>query len=240
MPRSRPRLLDLFCKAGGASMGYHRAGFDVTGVDHEEQPRYPFPFVLADALEYVREHGREYDVIHASPPCQRYSQASRITGNPERHPDLVEPVRQALAASGRLWVIENVPGAPLYFSALVCGLALGCGVKRHRLFESNVFLFGTTCPPGHRGDFISVFGPGSAQRVGGKGWVSVHGGGAPAKADRRRRADAELARRALGIDWMTRDELSQAIPPPYTEFIGKQLFAASEEDTTRAPATDPA
>ena len=223
---SKPRLLDLFSGAGGCAVGYHRAGFDVTGVDCKPQPHYPFRHVVADALEYLALHGAEYDVIHASPPCQRYTQAARLNDSADRHPDLVAPVRGLLEQSGKVWVIENVPGAPLHFSALVCGLALGCGVKRHRYFESSVLLLGTTCPPGHRGDFLSVFGHGSAQRVGGKGWVSVFGGGAPAKADNRRRADAELARKAMGIDWMNRDELSQAVPPAYTEFLGKQLLRA--------------
>ncbi len=221
---SRPVLLDLFCGAGGCAVGYHRAGFDVVGVDIKSQPRYPFAFHQADALEFLAEHGREFDAIHASPPCQRYSRAARIGGNAQTHPDLVSPTRDLLVVTGQPWVIENVPGAPLYVSALVCGLALGCGVKRHRIFESSQFIFGTTCPLGHRGDFLSVFGHGSAQRIGGKGWAAVFGGGAPAKADRRRRADAELAKKAMGINWMNRDELSQAIPPAYTEFIGRQLL----------------
>lgn len=205
----RPRLLDLFSGAGGCAVGYHRAGFDVLGVDNRPQPRYPFAFVRGDALEFVARYGDSFDAIHASPPYQRYSQCARISGNAESHPDLIAPVRELLIASGKHYVIENVPGAPLVCPALVCGLTLQCGVKRHRLFESNIFLFGTVCPTGHRGDYLSVFG-----------------GGAPAKADNRRRASAELARVAMGIDWMTRDELSQSIPPVYTCFIGTQLFRA--------------
>lgn len=222
----RPRLLDLFCGAGGAAEGYHRAGFEVMGVDHHPQPRYPFEFCLADALEYMVNGGwKGFDAIHASPPCQRYSVAGNISGN-ERHPDLIEPVRRLLQATGKQWVIENVPGSPLRFPALVCGLALGLGVKRHRLFESSVLLFGTVCPAGHRDDYLSVFGHGAQEKLGGKGWVTVYGGGAPRTADRRRRASAELAAVAMGIDWMTRDEMSQAIPPAYTEFIGRQLLNA--------------
>lgn len=223
----KPRLLDLFCGAGGCSVGYVRAGFEVVGVDNRPQPRYPYEFVQGDALEYLRGYGTRFDAIHASPPCQRYSQAARIASNQENHPDLIPLTRELLLESGKVWVIENVPGAPLLHSALICGLALGCGVKRHRIFESNIMLFGTDCPVGHRGNFISVFGHGSTQRVGGKGWVTVFGGGAPAKPDRRR-ADAELAKKAMGIDWMNRNELSQAIPPAYTEFIGRQLLAALE------------
>lgn len=227
----KPRLLDLFCGAGGCSMGYHRAGFEVVGIDHKPQPRYPFEFVQADALEYLVAHGREFDVIHASPPCQRYSTGTRVwRGRASNHPDLVGEVRNLLVATGRQWVIENVEGAPLSSPALICGLALGLGVKRHRLFESPILLFGTVCPAGHRGDYLSIFGHGAQEKVGGKGWVTVYGGGAPRTADRRRRANAELSRQAMGIDWMNRDELSQAIPPAYTEFIGRQLFRALENN----------
>src|SRR5262252_422519 len=108
---ARPRLLDLFCGAGGAAMGYSRAGFDVTGVDHRPMPRYPFVFVQADALEYVAEHGREYDVIHASPPCRAYSRMRRITKR--EYPELIAPTRATLDAVGRPFVIENVEHAPL-------------------------------------------------------------------------------------------------------------------------------
>lgn len=230
--KKRPLLLDLFCGAGGCAAGYHQAGFDVVGVDNRPQPRYLLSgakqFIQADALEYIAEHGAEYDAIHASPPCQRYSRTGNIGNARQEHPDLVGVVRDLLIATGRPYMIENVPGAPLQFPALVCGLALGLGVKRHRLFESSIFLFGTICPTGHRGDFMSVFGHGSTQRIGGKGWVTVYGGGAPAVADRRRRADAELAKKAMGIDWMTRDELSQAIPPAYTCWIGRQLLRVLE------------
>lgn len=221
----KPKLLDLFCGAGGCAMGYHRAGFDVVGVDHVKQPRYPFEFVQADALEYVAEHGSRFDAIHASPPCQRFSTGMRVwKGRAETHPDHIAAVRQLLRDTGKTYVIENVEGAPLEIPALVCGLSLGLGVKRHRLFESSYFLFSTVCPPGHRGDFLSVFGHGAQEKVGGKGWCTVHGGGAPKTADRRRRASAELAKKAMGIDWMTRDELSQAIPPAYCEWIGRQLM----------------
>lgn len=220
------RLLDLFCGAGGVACGYVRAGFEVHGVDHKPQPRYLMSgassFVQADALDYLRRHGHEYDVIHASPPCQKYSIAKNI-GSGKDHPDLVSETRRLLAATGRHYVIENVVGAPLLSPALVCGLALGLNVKRHRLFESDIFLFGTSCPVGHRGNFVSEFGHGSTQR---RRWVTVYGGGAPAKPDVRRRADAKAAKDAMGIGWMTRNELSQAIPPPYAEFVGRQLMNA--------------
>jgi DNA (cytosine-5)-methyltransferase 1 len=220
----RPRLLDLFCGAGGCASGYARAGFDVVGVDHLPQPRYPFEFAQADALDYLAEHGPEYDVVHASPPCQRYSVAKNI-GGAERHPDLVAPCRELLERTGKPFVIENVPGAPLISPVLVCGLALGLRVKRHRLFESNHFLFGTRCPAGHRRPYVTVFGHGSqAAGFQGKEWVTVFGGVAPKNPDSRRRASADVAKAAMGIDWMGRDELAQAIPPAYTEFIGRQLL----------------
>jgi len=105
-------LLDLFCKAGGAAMGYHRAGFDVIGVDIEPQPNYPFEFVQADAIEYLIANGRQFDAIHASPPCQAYSITQKLQGR--KHPELIAPTRAALKHIGCPWVIENVPESPQY------------------------------------------------------------------------------------------------------------------------------
>lgn len=223
---SRPRLLDLFCGAGGASMGYHRAGFEVVGVDIKPQPRYPFSFIQGDALEVLQKvlSGVDKpDAIAASPPCQRYSAAASIHGNAEDHPDLVEPVRTILQAIGKPYIMENVPGAPMLSTAVtVCGLALDCGVKRHRLFESNKMLFGTTCPRGHQGDWVTVFGHTCISRQ--------HR--VPAQPGKRlqsyKHLGVERARSAMGIDWMTRDELSQAIPPAYTEYLGRQLLTFVE------------
>lgn len=215
---SRPRLLDAFCGAGGAGMGYHRAGFEVVGVDIAPQPRYPFAFHQGDAIDYIRRHGHEFDAIHASPPCQRYSIANNIHGRDD-HPDLIAPTREALRATGRPWVIENVPGAPMPGAVVVCGLALGCNIKRHRLFESNVLLFGTGCPKGHPGDWLLVFGHTVLSRGAVIGRAK---GGGP--VIRRQHVGTDLGRAAMGIDWMTRDELSEAIPPAYTEYIGRQLL----------------
>ena len=209
-PAARPRLLDLFCGAGGCSMGYHRASFDVVGVDNRPQPRYPFPFVQADALDFLATHGRQFDVIHASPPCQAYTAARPMHGN--RHPDLVGTVRDLLDSTGKLWVIENVPGAPLRFFTTVCGLALGIKVKRHRLFESNLLLFAPPCPRRHVGEWYTVFGD----------------GGSRVSRGRKRDAKNGTARLAMGIEWMNRRELSQAIPPAYTHYLGVQLRAALE------------
>ncbi len=217
---SRPRLLDLFCGAGGAAMGYHRAGWDVLGVDIAPQPRYPFAFVQGDALEYVAAHGREYDAIHASPPCQAYSVATNCRGS-STHQRSIPLVLAALQEIGGLWVVENVPGSSteLKPSLMLCGLMFGLKLFRHRYFASSVLLLSPPHLP-HQG-----------QRVGAGGVVTMagHGGRRSGQAlvppDHR---SAASWRKASGIDWMTRDELAQAIPPAYTEFIGRQLINALE------------
>jgi DNA (cytosine-5)-methyltransferase 1 len=211
---SKPRLLDLFSGAGGAAMGYHRAGFEVVGVDLKPQPRYPFEFVQDDAIAYAKAHAREFDVIHASPPCQVHSDLKRFAG--AHHVDLVPDTREALIASGLPYVIENVPGAPLIDPLMLCGSMFGLGaagryLKRHRLFESNV----------------EQWYPGPCSHVGYA--IGVYGGGTHRNGDHARKgykgSAAERAE-ALGIDWMTRDEMAQAIPPRYTEYVGAQLMRA--------------
>lgn len=226
----RPRLLDLFCGAGGAAMGYHRAGFEVVGVDINPQPHYPFEFIQCDALEYVSEHGHEFDAIHASPPCQLYSVANNV--HQKAHPDLLPPTRKLLQAAGLPWVIENVPGAPMHqgpptlfepeiWGAMVCGRAFpGLNVKRHRLFESNVPIEGTgPCPLGHPGEWLLIFGHTVLER----GHV-VRKTPAGNNTTHRKHTTVERGREVMGIDWMNRDELSQAIPPAYTEYIGGFLM----------------
>jgi|SRR5262245_24544061 len=208
------KLLDLFCGAGGAAMGYHRAGFEVVGVDCRPQPRYPFPFVRGDALEYALAHGREYDVIHASPPCQRYSTITPSRrGREGMHPDLIDPVRDLLLFIGLPWIVENVPGAPLGFSVELCGAMFGLKVYRHRLFEMSHLLLRPDHPR-HR-ERISRHGPGRG-KVNANGWATVTGA----------IGDVAAARLAMGIDWMVQDELTQAVPPAYTEWIGRQLIRA--------------
>ena len=215
---SAPRLLDLFCGAGGAAMGYHRAGFEVVGVDIKPQPHYPFTFVQADALEYVAEHGREFDAIHASPPCQAYSALRSL--HPLTHAALVPETLAALRATGLPWVVENVPGAPLPDPLILCGSMMGLGaqchdstyrqLRRHRLFTSSVLIFA----PGfcnHVGQPVGVYGHG--------------GGGQMTRGYKGTRAEYD---EALGIDWATKAEMAQAIPPAYTEWIGRQLMAALE------------
>jgi DNA (cytosine-5)-methyltransferase 1 len=188
-------------------MGYHLAGFDVVGVDVKAQPRYPFAFVQSDALEYVAEHGREFDAIHASPPCQAHSNAQKIRGND--HPDLVAPTRAALSVTGRPWIIENVLGAPLINPTLLCGTMFGLNVYRHRLFETS-FPVPLILHPAHHAQPVKM-----GRRVKAGDVIQVVGNF----------TDVAYARAAMGIDWMTRDGLSQAIPPAYTEFLGRQLLA---------------
>lgn len=208
------RLLDLFCGAGGAAMGYYRAGFEVVGVDINPQPRYPFEFHQADALEYMAEHGHKFDAIHASPPCQRYSEATPA-GYKEAHPDLIEPVRGLLRETGLPWVIENVAGARsmLPASLMLCGTMFGLPIWRHRYFEmAGLWLMSPkTCA--HNGRPV-VVNPGSNARKG--------------RGDMAPRHVTDDYREAMGIPWMTGAELTEAIPPAYTEYIGKHLMRVLE------------
>jgi DNA (cytosine-5)-methyltransferase 1 len=183
-------------------MGLHRAGYDVTGVDIRPQPRYPFPFIQADALR-VSTAGVE--LIWASPPCQRYSIYSRNIGTAEIHPDLIAPIRALLVDSGAPYIIENVVGAPLRSPTLLCGTMFGLPLLRHRLFETSFPIATLTPKCAHKGNEIPVYGNGTPQ------W------------HRERRGPVPIAekRAAMGIDWMNRTELSQAIPPAYSEFFGR-------------------
>lgn len=210
------RLLDLFCCAGGAAMGYHRAGFEVVGVDVNPQPNFPFEFIQADALTLDINFIRSFDIIHASPPCQSYSDLAKRNGNADKWPRLVEPVRELLISSGRPYIIENVEGAPLIYPAILCGTMFpGLRVIRHRLFESNFPIY----PPAHRRHpLVHTFDKRKAHY--GKldqntAFVQVTGGGNCSVAN---------ARDAMGIDWMTKGELNEAIPPAYTEFIGGEIL----------------
>lgn len=212
---ARPVLLDLFCRAGGASVGYYQAGFDVVGVDIEPQPRYPFKFIQADALQYLTECGGCYAAVHASPPCQGYSVCATMPQCRKDYPMLIEPTRAALIKSGRPFVIENVVGSPLKNTIMLCGLMFGLKVFRHRLFESNLFLMSPAHVP-HKG---KVIGKG--------GYVCVAGHGDSGRgrvpADHRTKAAWSAA---MEIDWMQMHELSQALPPAYCRFIGLQLREA--------------
>ena len=217
----RPVLLDLFCGAGGASQGYYEAGFDVVGVDLHPQKNYPFEFVQMDALEYLATADlSRYSAIHASPPCQEYTIARQI--HPDIHyPDLVAPTRDRLREIGLPWVIENVPGSPLQNYIQLCGLTFGLNVKRHRWFEMEPQFEGLIppCPKGHPGNWLLVFGHTVLNR--GKTIGRAKGGG---PRIHRTHQGTNAGREAMGIDWMNRDELSEAIPPAYTRYIGAQLL----------------
>lgn len=209
---TRPRLLDLFCGAGGAAMGYCRAGFDVVGVDINPQPRYPFEFHQGDAMTWPLDG---FDAIHASPPCQAYSAMKGMWNARPDHPDLLPATRARLLDSNLPYVIENVPGAPMIPLFLMCGSAFGLGVagfqlRRHRWFEPSTGWFGLSQPCQHDGPVIGVYGDHGRdrRRTGGLG----------------RYFTMDERKQAMGIDWMKRDELDQAIPPAYTEYIGGQLL----------------
>jgi len=213
----RPRLLDLFCGAGGAAMGYHRAGFDVVGVDVVPQPHYPFPFVLADALTYPLDG---FEALHASPPCQDHSSLRSVSGERGIWWMLYATLHR-FRADRRPWVIENVDRAQFpsdVWRVRLCGSAWGLPLRRHRWFASNVLLLAPPCAHGPQGDrVIGVYGNGGSDR-----------GGPRADGTRPRgsKGSADEARAVMGIDWMNRRELSQAIPPMYTELVGSQLMGA--------------
>jgi DNA (cytosine-5)-methyltransferase 1 len=202
----RPLALDLFCGPGGAAMGLWRAGFDVIGVDNRPQPRYPFPFVQADALNPPFDLS-QFDLIWASPPCQAYSSS----WTPYSHPDLIPPTRALLAGFGGATVIENVPGAPLRHPLVLDGTMFrDLHVIRRRHFECS---FAVPLQLGFDARGLVARG----------GWSTVVGGGRCSGVPRSANAwHTEAAkRRAMGIDWMRREELAQAIPPAYSEFIDR-------------------
>lgn len=200
MSTKRPKALDLFCGAGGVGKGLHDAGFDVVGVDIVPQRRYPFPFIQADAMQ-VSFSG--FDFIWASPPCQAYTLCQRIRDN--EHPDLIGPLREKLNASGVPWAIENVVGAPLNDPIELCGSMFGLRVYRHRLFECS-FPIDAPLHPEHTAPLRKM---GRPVRDGEFMHVVGNFSGVP------------LARKAMGIDWMMRDELKEAIPPAYAEYVGR-------------------
>lgn len=204
-----PKLLDLFCGAGGSAMGYHRAGFEVIGVDIHPQPRYPFEFHQGDAMTWPLEG---FDVIHASPPCQGYSSANRRFYAP--HPLLIKPLRKRFQAHGARYVIENVEGASKHLvqSVRICGGALNLGTWRHRLFECSVSIVGTGHD--HSRPNVPVYGPLDGRRL----WTRKDG------SELRAAKTLSQAQTAMGIDWMVWPELKESIPPAYTEYIGRQLL----------------
>lgn len=225
----KPRLLDLFCGAGGASVGYARAGFEVVGIDLNPQPNYPFEFYQVDALGGVAMlwlSTGNFDAVHASPPCQAYSITKNAHGR--QHPELVEPVRKMLTESGLPWIIENVPGAPLHDPVTLCGSMFGLTawdhyigqqvwLKRHRLFESSVAL---TAPPCQHPKGMRVGGVYSGA------WSKNRTLDPTVKRTGGYTPPDDVQRLLMGIDWMPRKPLAQSIPPAYTEWLGAQLLAS--------------
>lgn len=203
------RALDLFCKAGGATRGLQRAGFHVTGVDISPQPNYiGDAFIKADALTF---NLTGFDFIWASPPCQAYSSLRRLRAQRNAHPALVDAVRARLASSGAATVIENVPGAPLLSPVTLCGSMFGLAVRRHRLFESSFAIVPPACACRGRRN-VAVYGKRPGDRL-------------PDGVQRAR--DLKHGSDAMGIGWMEWSELTQAIPPAYSEFIAREWLRSS-------------
>lgn len=217
-------MLDLYGCEGGAARGYHDAGFDVVGVDLLPRfaKRYPYEFHASDAIEYVKEHGHKFDAIHASPPCQLYS----ITNSARKqdYPDLIAPTREALIATGKPFIIENVVGAPLIEATTLCwSMFYAAGsvldddgtplrMERHRLFETN---FGLRAPGCHHDKRVQVAGSyGGARRDKVEARTIRRGGYVPT---------LPVQQRLLGIDWMTQHGLHQSLPPVYTNYVGTFL-----------------
>lgn len=231
-------MLDLFCGEGGAGRGWQLAGFEVTGVDLAKRcsGRYPGRFIRGDAVAFAEKYAGDFDVVGASPPCKVHTSLAVL--HPEdtgamlfplpTHEDLIPATRAALVASGRPWVIENVPGAPLIDPVILCGSMFGLGavcedgwrqLQRHRLFESSVPLVAPG-PCQHGEKTVGVYG---------------NGGGGLAAAVRGYKATLREATDALRTPWMSREGVSQAIPPAYTEWLGAQLLAHLRNE--KPPAT---
>ncbi len=205
-------VLDAFCCQGGASMGYHLAGYRVLGIDNAQQPRYPFEFVQGDAVEFIARHGYRFDLVAGSPPCQRYSLTQKIRGND--HPDLIAPTREAMRSTGRPYIIENVEEArgELITPVMLCGATFGLRTYRHRLFETGGGLhLGQPQHPVH-GARVAKMGRPVAEGE----FMHVVGNF----------SNVPLARspEVMGMPWASRDGLREAIPPAYTELIGRQAL----------------
>jgi DNA (cytosine-5)-methyltransferase 1 len=213
------RILDLFCCQGGAGTGYHRAGFDVVGVDIDPQPNYPYEFHQGDALVFLKEHGHEFDAIHASPPCQSFLNLGKVNialGRDYDYPNLIGPTREMLEEIGKPYVIENVQDARSHMvdPVRICGTGLGRPLRRHRLFESNIPLEGVPCDHGAFTEpkYWTGWRPKGEKRLSTVVQVYGNAGGQHEWPD------------AMGIDWMDRHGFVEAVPPSYTEHIGRQLI----------------
>ena len=227
---AQPILLDLFCGAGGAARGYQRAGFRVVGVDVEPQPNYiGEEFYQADAMVFLSNHSGHFDAIHASPPCQGYSVMQFLPWLKDReYPLLLQPLLSAFGNLNVPWVLENVGGARKGHKGLskrgleehgleagwLCGRMFGLPFYRHRLFASNV-LWLAPAHPAHDLPKVHMMGKKSGLNDTSKGQALGH------------QAGWKEAATMMGIDWMKREELVQAIPPAYTEHVGRQLVRAA-------------
>jgi len=214
---SRPLLLDLFCCAGGAAKGYHDAGFEVIGVDCKHQKNYPYEFHQGDALEFLGKYGKDFDAVHASPPCQDHM---KVGQHPKHGTAWLLPATRDLLRTIELpWVIENVVGAPMDAHFVLCGCQFGLDVRRIRLFETNWAEFQLMpCCEHLTPVLLSVVGLGTPTAIL-RRWQRDFG----------RNPTISDYQKAMGIDWMTRAELSQAIPPAYAEWIGKHLMEVVNE-----------
>ena len=207
------KLLDLYCGVGGASMGYSRAGFDVTGVDVKHGKRYPFKYIRANVLNILAdiEFLNRFDVIHASPPCQTHSITKNLRiaqGKSTSKMDLIPETRAGLIKSAKPFIIENVMGSPLIDPIMLCGSAFGLKVRRHRIFESNIKLNGSLCDHKKQGRPVGVYGSLNDE---------IPNGGKTAKT-------ITEAREVMGIEWGIWTELVEAIPPIFTQYLGRQAI----------------
>jgi len=203
------KLLDLYCCGGGAGHGYELAGLDVTGVDIEPQPKHRGKVVVADAIEYLREHYQEYDAIHASPPCQQYSTSSmQFRLNGKEYPDLISITREELIKTGKPYIIENVPNSPLINPIQLCGSMFGMRTYRHRLFESNMPL---VAPIHHKHSVKNAKMGRKANEDENIQYVGHFSG-------------LKEVRQMTGLNWLGTYELAQSIPPQYTEYLDKQVI----------------
>lgn len=201
-------VVDICCKAGGCSKGFADAGFRVVGVDIETQPNYPYEFYCDNGFDFLSRHGRDFDLISVSPPCQKYSKSTQQWRKAGKvYPDLIASFRELLIKTGKPYVIENVPGAPLINPIFLNGAMFGLFVHRPRFFECSFPVAQLVMPivpkpvkmgrPVKDGDYIQPVG---------------HFSG------------VAYARKQMQIDWMTQEELTQAIPPMYTKYIAKQFL----------------
>jgi len=219
----KPRLLDLFCGAGGAAKGYQRAGFYVVGVDSKPQPNYcGDDFVQYDAMtvSIVTVAGGRFDAIHASPPCQRYSTLAARSPDHE-YPDLYAAIRLRLMVTGLPWIIENVIGAPYRSGFVLCGSMFGLKVRRHRNFESSHVFMPPACDHARQGRVLGVYGNG--------------GGGSMTRGFKANQRDwPEI----MQMPWAKPQEIAQAIPPAYTEWIGGELLRVLAASAPRGTPAD--